>query len=60
METVTNSFDIKQININLEALKNNPKLISLMKKIRKCRINIDQLNEFETIELFKCILIVSR
>lgn len=46
--------------INLEVLKNNPKLILLMKELQKCNIDIDSLNEFEIDKLFECILIVGR
>ena len=46
--------------INLEELKNNPKLISLMEKLRTYKINIDDLNDSDVTSLIKCILITSR
>lgn len=53
--------DSKKINvINLELLKNNPKLITLMEEVKKYNIDIDSLNEFEINKLFECILIVGR
>lgn len=52
--------DTKKIELNLKVLKNNPRVVTLMKTIRRCNIDIDRLNELETSELLKCILIVSR
>jgi len=51
---------IEKNKINLEVLKNNPKLILLLKELRNCKIDIDSLNEFEVNKLLECILIVSR
>lgn len=44
----------------LKLLKNNHKIISLMKQLEIYKINIDDLNEKELNKLFECILIVSR
>jgi len=50
----------KKISINLDKFKNNPKLTLFMNKLKKSKIDIDSLNDFEINKLFECILIVSR
>jgi ribosomal protein S17 len=60
MSTVVQEKGDKKIKINFELLKNNPKLILLMKELKKYKINVDDLTENELNKLFECILIISR
>ncbi len=50
----------EEIDISFVKLKNNNNVISLMKAIQKCKIDVDILNEADVSELIKCILIISR
>ena len=58
--TLININSYEEIEINTEMLKSKPKLVSLMETIKKYKININDLTEFELNKLFECILIVSR
>lgn len=51
--------ELKKIEINVDKLKSNQELISLMKTLNTYNININNLNENDTNELIKCILIIS-